>query len=234
MNRRRKLEPLRMQLQVLVNQANERAEQLIKAGLPSRALLEAQRTLKRKSTRANDEFLFRSDLARKVDINREFARVHAFLNDYTSTMTGAANFTTDINSLDGAFGGRWKVSTGENFDTSRIDKTMASKAFDIYRRVVEQAGGWERAVGLFQGKESLVGYGSENLITAIYDMVQNSVNEGDIINLARDMVESGIQAYQEMAANQVADYDYGIVFDDEEAQQRRNFYTWRRNYRRGL
>lgn len=229
-SQRRSLNPLREQLQVLVDQANQRANLLIENNLQSRALMEAQRTLMKKSSRRNDSELFRADLPRKVDINKEFARVHAFLNDYTSTMGGAYNFESDLASLEGAFGGRWKTETGENYDTSRIDKQTAEKTFDLYRRVIESAGGWERAVGLFQGKESLVGYGSENLITAIYDMVQNNVNDGDIMNLARDMVESGIQAYTDMAERQVKDYDYGIVFDDEEAQARRAFYTWRRQY----
>ena len=33
-------------------------------------------------TRADDSQLFRADLKRTRDINREFARVQAFLNDY--------------------------------------------------------------------------------------------------------------------------------------------------------
>lgn len=227
------LDPLREQLRVLVERANRKANELFSSNLPSRALLEAQRTLRRQTSRSDDSELFRSDLKSRRQINREFARVHAFLNDYTSTIEGAENFTSNLTNLKGAFGGQWKETTGENYDTSRIDKELATKTFDIYRRVVESAGGWERAVGLFQGKESLIGYGSENLITAIYDMVQNNVSDESVMNIARDLIEQGIQDYQQMAAKQVADYDYGILFDDETAENRRSFYSWRRNNRYG-
>ena len=227
------LDPMREQLSVLVNMANERANQLISSNLISRALLEAQRTLARQTSRSEDEELFKSNLKTRQQINREFARVHAFLNDYTSTPEGAENFKTNLQDLAGAFGAQWNDGTGKNYDTSRIDDDIAAQTFDIYRKTVEAAGGWERAVGMFQGKESLIGYGSENLIIAIYDMIQNKVDEGLIMNRALNMVQEGIAAYEEMASKQVQDYDYGIVFDDETAARRRAFYTWRRSRRGG-
>ena len=227
------LNPLREQLKILVDTANERVDMLLNSGVESRALYEAQRTLKIQTSRTGDDMLFRSDLKTRKQINREFQRVHTFLNDMTSTSQGAENFGTDLARLTGAFGGQWKESTGENYDTSRVDKETATRTFDLYRRVIERAGGWERAVGLFQGKESLVGYGSENLIIAIYDMVENSQYKDEaIIDRAADLVEQGIKDYQQMAEKQVKDYDYGIVFDDEQAQARRNFYIWRRQYRK--
>ena len=133
------------------------------------------------------------------------------------------DLTTDMNRLKGS----WK--TDEDNPYGIRDEEITKKTFELYRRVVEAAGGWERAVGLIQGKESLIGYGSENLINNIYDMVENNYDEGDIISIALEQVESGIRAYEEMAAKQVSDYDYGIVFDDETAKERRQFYMWRRN-----
>lgn len=230
------LNPLRDQLKVLVDQANARANAINNQGLVSRAVQEAQRTLKKQSKRVDDNQLFRSDLKTRREINREFARVQSFLGDYTSTVTGAQNFDSELKSLTdlkGAFGGKWKATTGENYDTSRIDKTIATETFEIYRRVTEAAGGWERAVGLFQGKESLIGYGSETLITNIYNMLVNHEDEANIYNIARDMIETGVKNYADMAKKQVSDYDYGIVFDDEEAQARRNYYNWRRAYKFG-
>ena len=227
------LSPLREQLQVLVNIANQKVDNLLTLGSSSRALIEAQRTLKKQSSRNKDDVLFRSDLKTRKQINREFARVHAFLGDYTSSVEGSESFETDLTTLKGAFGGEWQSKTGENFDTSRVDKEIAGKTFEIYRKTVEAAGGWERAVGMFQGKESLIGYGSENLITNIYDMLLHPENfdEEAIMVRAREMVQEGITAYEEMSKRQVSDYDYGIVFDDETTQSRRAFYTWKHKFK---
>lgn len=229
------LQPLREQLQVLVDQANERVRDLASAGLSSRALDEAIRTIKRKPTRVDDETLFRADLKRRRDINVEFARVHSFLNDYTSTIMGAHNFESDISRLTGQFGAKWNTTgLGQNYNTEIISEEVASKSFEIYRKVIEAAGGWERAVGMLKGKESLIGYGSENLIIAIYDMVENDVNEGDIIKIALEQINSGIEAYSRMSERQRSNYDYGIVFDDETDIERRNYFSYKFDRRRGI
>lgn len=228
------LKPLRAQLEVLVNQANARVNSLIESGVSSRALVEAQRTLLRKSSRRDDAQLFRSDLKSRRDINSEFARVQTFLNDYTSTPGGVETVNTSLSKLKGAFGGEWQSITGKNYDTSRIDEDIAKDVFELYRLTVEAAGGWERAVGIFQGKESLVGYGSENLINAIYDMKINNFDDSDILNRALYLVEEGNKAYEEMSSRQVSGYDYGIIFDDETATQRRNYYRWRKEYRKNV
>lgn len=229
------LQPLRDELEVLVNQANERAKLLIENEKPSRALLEAQRSWANIPSRANDDVLFRSDLKTRRQIDREFARVHEFLNDYTSTWEGARKLETNLSDLSGSFGANWNMSgLGENYNTEIIDEEKAKKAFSIYRKVLEAAGGWERAVGFIKGKESLIGYGSENLINNIYDMVENEYNEDDIMTIALEQVESGIQAYEEMSKRQVADYDYGVIFDDESVEARRRFYTARRARRKGV
>ena len=218
------LQPLREELQVLVDQANARAEELIHWNMPSRALLEAQRSLARQTSRATDNELFRSDLKNRRAINREFARVHEFLNDYTSTMQGAKDLQSDFD----RFSGHW----GNDWEESGMDQDTRGRTFDLYRRVVEAAGGWERAIGLLKGKESLTGYGSENLVNNIYDMIENGYNDKEIISTALEQINAGIEAYEEMAKRQKADYDYGIVFDDETTTARRDFYTWRRRYRK--
>ena len=233
--RPKKLDPLREQLQVLVNQANQKVDKLVNNGLTSRALQEATRTFLRQTSRAGEDTLFKSDLKTRREINREFARVHAFLNDYTSSVEGAFDFETKLSKYKGAFGHEWQAEYGKTYDITRVDEEKAKVAFDIYRRIIEAAGGWERAVGIFQGKESLIGYGSENLIIAIYDMVENlptasfsddKAREGYIIQRGLDMVNEGIKAYEEMASRQVSDFDYGIVFDDETVKERRAWYSW--------
>ena len=243
------LNPLREQLQTLVELANakhqaikeynENASKNHKKEIVSRAVNEAIRTLKKQSSRADEDTLFRANLKTRKQINREFARVHAFLGDYTSTIEGAKTFDTDLTTLKGAFGGQWEAQTGERFDTTRVDKELAKMAFRTYRNIVEEAGGWERAVGMFQGKESLIGYGSETLITNIYDMYVNMEQfsnnpdkaEEMIMNRAREMVLEGIDTYEAMAKKQVLGYDYGIIFDDETAQNRRAFYTWKHKFK---
>ena len=240
---RTSLNPLREQLQTLVELANakhqmikeynENARKNHKEEIFSRAVNEAIRTLKNQSSRADEDTLFRANLKTRRQINREFARVHTFLGDYTSNIEGAKNFDTDLTTLKGAFGGQWETQTGERFDTSRVDKEIAKMAFKTYRNIVEEVGGWERAVGMFQGKENLIGYGSETLITNIYDMYLHldEFTEQDIYNRAREMVKEGIDTYEAMSKKQVSGYDYGIVFDDETAKSRRAFYTWKHKYK---
>lgn len=222
---KRSLEPLREQLKVLVDQANKRANDILVAGKPSRAMEEARRSWEKMPSRRVDETLFKSDLKTRKQINKEFARVHSFLNDYTSTLQGADDLTTNIHRLEGSW--------GKAFNTEVRDDALTSKTFELYRRVVEAAGGWERAVGLIKGKESLIGYGSENLINNIYDMVENNYDDADIMSIALEQVEAGIRAYEEMAEKQVSDYDYGVVFEDESAMERKNFFMWRRRNGRG-
>lgn len=251
---RKSLDPLREQLAVLVNQANMRVKELEDNKIMSRALIEAERSKRAQTSRDNETDLFKTNFHDRRRIKREFARVQEFLNDYTSTLEGAENFTTKMSDLAGAFGGQWKARTGENYDTTRINKELANKTFDLYRRVVEAAGGWERAVGMFQGNNSLIGYGSENLINAIYDMVQNedAVSNMDeflskfhtddntpvtsyeeaILLRARAMIETGIENYKEMTEKMRSDYDYGVIQEDPDRKARRAFYIWKRNLRK--
>lgn len=232
---RRSLDPLREQLSVLAREANKRVKKLSDRGLASRALYEAQRTFKRMTSRDESEGLFKSDLKTRKQIMREFARVHEFLNDYTSTVQGARrDRDIKLDRLKGAFGGQYKEMYGVNYDKSRINDDVAKAAFDLYRRVIERAGGWERAVGVFQGKESLVGYGSEVLITNIYDMVEQGMSDASILDLAESMVNNAIKSYEKMAEQMVSDYDYGIVVDDEDAKERRRRTTYMYNLRKGL
>ena len=232
---RRSLDPLRAQLDILVREANKRVKKLSDRGLGSRALLEAQRSFKRMTSRDENEGLFKSDLKTRRQINREFARVHEFLNDYTSTIKGAKrDRDVKLDHLKGAFGANYKDMYGVNYDKSRINDDLATIAFDIYRRVLERTGGWERAVGVFQGKESLVGYGSEVLITNIYDMVEQGMSTANILNLAESMVNSAIASYERMAERMISDYDYGIIVDDEDTRERRERVMYMYNLRKRL
>lgn len=261
--KRQSLNPLREQLAILVNQANSRVYEINdynanhKKPIVSRAVEEGKRTLLESPSRLEElesGTLFNANLKSRKQIMREFSRVQNFLSDYTSTIEGSKKFNSELQSLSGlrgAFGGEWEAETGKTYDTSRIDEDIAKNTFQIYNRIVSRAGGWERAIGFAQGKESLIGYGSENLIIAIYDMVAGSEQQnidweavwsgkGDkkdtkqverILNLSYQMIQDGIDNYEEMERNQVADYDYGVLFDDEDAKARRSYYAWRWDYR---
>lgn len=229
-DRRRTLDPMREMLKVLTDKANERVEKLIESGKASRALFEAQRTLKRQKNRVDDEKLFNSDLKDRRQIDREFSRVQTFLNDYTSTTEGAANFDTDLRDLKGAFK-EYRTDVVDSGKSDRLNENNLDEVFDIYRRVIESAGGWERAVGLFQGKESLIGFGSEILINNIYDMVENNIDKENIITNAIDLIENAHNVYELMASKQVGNYDYGIIFDDEETTARRAYFEKKFRYR---
>lgn len=221
---RRSLDPIREQLDILVKEANSRVERLIESNVQSRALLEAQRTFKRLRSRNEREGLFKSDLKRRRDINREYARVNQFLTDITSTPEGVLKDSKVIEtSLKGAFGAQWKNVYGVNYDKSRIDEDMAKDAFRIYRQLSEEFGGWERISGIYQGIEGLIGYGSEVLINSIYDMVRNNFQEESIMVIGREMIESAERRFEIMAEKMVSDYDYGSVFSDEEAIARRSW-----------
>lgn len=217
--KRQSLQPLREQLSVLTDRANELVDKLIQSNKPSRALFEAQRTFKRLRSRKGQSNLFTSDLKDRRQINREFARVQAFLGDYTSTVAGASNFDSDLSELVGSFSFNNYKGIFDN-----LDQDILPEVFDLYRRVVEAAGGWERAVGLFKGKESLIGFGSEVLINNIYDMFDNGVESSDIIAVALDMINNAHEDYERMAQLARSNYDYGIIFDDEETTARRKYF----------
>ena len=212
------LNPLREQLSILTARANKLVDQLIESNKPSRALFEAQRTFRRLRSRKGQSTLFTAELKDRRQINREFARVQAFLGDYTSTVSGADYFTSDLSDLVGSF---------SNYNRGlphNLDEELLKEVFDTYRRVVEAAGGWERAVGLFKGKESLIGFGSEVLINNIYDMIENGYEASDIISIALDMINEAHRDYELMASKAVGNYDYGVIFDDEETTARRKYF----------
>lgn len=221
--KQRKLDPVREQLAVMVNEANARAAKLQESGLLSRALREAQRTVV--SVHRDQDVLFTSDLPRTRDINREFARVQTFLTDYTSLAEGAENFTSDYESIASSFGGQWRKIYGESYDTSRISKDDASRTFDLYDRIIEQGGGWERVVGMFRQSGSRVDFGSDVLIAAIYDMIDNNFTDEQIITRAMSLVNQQISEYERISELQRSNVDYGQTGVDTDNEARKNWYT---------
>ena len=233
--KRAPLAPIRAQLEVLTSQANERARKLIESGVPSRALMEAQRTMSANNRRQDS--LFSSQQPRRRDIEREFARVQAFLTDYTSMIEGAQDFTGAL--THGLFGAQWRANGGGGYDPSRVTQEQADVVFDIYHRVLDREGGWERVMAYFRASSNgLVEYGSENLINAIFDMVkeeplsnvtprtrQDIIDEA--VNKTADFVDSIIEMYDRMREAQMLGVDLGDLGIDPEFEKRQQHWQWK-------
>lgn len=238
---RKSLGPLRLKLKALVDEANKRIQALFSAGSHSKALEEATRT-QLKSRRSHDT-LFEWDLPRTRDINREFARVQAFLSDYTSTPLGSEAFGKGMQR--GLFGGQFRKDGGYGADPTQIDKETAERVFDIYHKAIDTKGGWERVMGYLKASHTgLVDYGSEELINAIYDMFEQGTMEEASIALGRVAVDSEdydsyiqakaelliqemIDSYDRISEMERAGVDYGLLESATERQERIRKWKWR-------
>ena len=232
---KRTLDPLREQLNVLVQEANQRYIEQRELGIHSRAALEAERTLnKNGKAYFTATFLpFNSDLHSRKEINREFSRVMNFLSDYTSTIEGG-----EIEKLqnENFFGAQWRKQGMAGYDEAHVKKVDADLTFKIYHELLESQGGWQRLIGYFKAvNPGVIEYGSENLINAIYDMVKHKDSmyvpedmdiEGVILARANDIVNSMIDSYMRLSVLQRSGKDYGSFEDPEDAERRRQIYEW--------
>lgn len=215
------LDPLREQLQVLVDEANARVKELQDAGIQSKALDEAIRS--RLKSWGEDQPMFRADLPRSRDIKRELSRAQAFLTDYTSTVEGAEAFSGGLTHERGLFGGQWRKLGMDGYNEDVVSKEDADLTFSVYHRAVEMAGGWERVIGYFRANNNgLIDYGSEQLINMIYDMVlnQRSADEGVLLEQTYNYIEDMIQLYEDLSAKQRAGVDYGELVEDPDREAR--------------
>lgn len=223
-----KLKHYREQLAVLTERANERVEILVNRGFESRALDAALAS--RPSSRGSSEPLFKSDLRTETQIKRELSRTMTFLNDPTSLSRGAEKFTEDF-SAEGLFGGQYRAMNGKGY-SDEVDEVIGETTLDLYHRILEQAGGWERVMGYMKANSGgLVEYGSENLINAIYDMVMHmgtsNRSQSRIIKRGVEMVNNMVKDYQQMAEKQRSGVDYGLLGYDEDADNMRNYWAWK-------
>ena len=233
---KRTLDPKRDQLRVLTEKANAMYNEQRATTELSRAALEAERTMNAEGKRHFEETFepFNPDQKSTKAINREFTRVMAFLTDYTSGIEGGM---AENQHAQGLFGGQWRKKGYAGYDEEHVSKEDADMTFDIYHRLLEQEGGWQRVVGYFKAvNPGIIDYGSENIINAIYDMVQNKDEiwappglnkEGAILARAIDMVESMIDSYMKLSVLQRSGNDYGNIEEDpEDAERRRRVYEW--------
>lgn len=217
-NVKRPLDPIRKELNILVKEANKRANILLKKGYASRALFEAQKTLP--PSRRNSEELFESNLRDTRALNREFARVNKFLNDWTSMSKGAESFSREFFEMKNVWGGNFEGG----FDATKLSSDFATKAFEIYDRIIEQNGGWDRVIGFFRDENAKVAFGSEVLLNAIYDMQVQGLSEEEIYSRANAMVDAAIGEFDKMAVLQRSNIDYGKILDQKDP--RSAYYQW--------
>ena len=176
---------------------------------------------------------FNSDLHSQREIKRELSRVMNFLSDYTSTTEGGV---VEARQASGLFGGQWRKMGMAGYDEEHVTKVEADMVFDIYHRLLEDQGGWQRLFGYFKAvNPGIIDYGSDQLINAIYEMVQNQDSiyvpedmdvEGAIRARANDIVNNMIDNYMKISLLQRSGTDYGAIEDPEDAKRRKDIYEW--------
>jgi hypothetical protein len=230
----RSLNPLRIQLAELVEMANLRVAQLNDAKVESKALDEATKTRRKVHKEMGEGVIFTSQISSMREFNREFARLQKFLTDTTSTVSGAETFRNGL--THGLFGGQWRVDGGYGADPSVVSEDTARKVFDIYHRAVERAGGWEQTIGfMYASRGGMTEYGSENLINAIYDMVEGGgevgMSEDDLIAMyiakAAEMIQTSKDTVEKINEFIKFGEDYGYVEKDSEREERINTWQWK-------
>lgn len=174
-----KLEELRAKVSPIINLANQRWRELDALDLRSLAISRAL-------TENDDEWGFDvSRLTTPQAIIAEATRARVFLADRTSTVQGAELYTQEEAAKE------WKGQFGNQYPSShysgRIDQDQAKVAFAAYRRLEES----EAA--------RMISYGSENMIIAIYDIVDKgefSIDNPDdlteVTEMARDFLDREI------------------------------------------
>ena len=210
------LEDTKEELHMLAYKANKLMDEIYKHNLQSPAIEEARKTQSAADRKRNEKrprFSWEDDKERLPyfsirdqksfrDIQREAARIRAFLTSDTSDLAGAEMYTSRLsNYYHGAFtregakqhdpnAEKWsevKGNRGRNYDTSRISEGRAKLAFKIYREIEEMD------AYLIYGEAA---YGSDTLIEEIYEMIaqnkffglskiEKQALEGDVISEMR-------------------------------------------------
>ena len=152
-----RLDSILAEKQQLEYEVNYRIKQIKDAGLTSRAV-------ERIEHETGNEFLDFSAIENREDLIREITRARIFLSDEGSTIPGARIETAQIygEQYKGKFGNEYNTEEHNfaRYDTTVIDPEVAKRAFEAYRKIEEI-----RALELANSG----GYGSENMIIALYD-----------------------------------------------------------------
>ena len=146
--------------QPLVDVANNRIQTILEAGYNSLAI-------DRVEQQTGKEYFDLYDVKNREDLISRITAVRVFLADKGSTLEGAKLEMTQIATerYKGKFGNQYNKEEYNfaRYDTNVIDKEIAERAFENYRRIESIRAS---QIGR-QGQDGV--YGSENLIIAMYD-----------------------------------------------------------------
>lgn len=259
------IEDTKEELHMLAYKANKLMDEIYKNNLQSPAIEEARKTQSEADRKRNEKrprFSWEDDKERLPyfsirdqktfrDIQREAARIRAFLTADTSDLEGAKMYTSRLdNYYRGAFtragaqkadpdAEKWsevKGNRGKNYDTSRISEGRAKLAFQIYREIEEMD------AYLIYGEGA---YGSDTLIEEIYEMVaqnkffglskvEKQAIEGDVISEMRSKMREYAYmhnpSYKKNREYTMREWGYtnlqGVLDAQSNQDYRLNWRTW--------
>ena len=172
----------KLQLEPLVSEANHRIETIQSAGYTSYAL---DRVIQEGGT----DYFDLESVSNREELIREMTRMRVFMNDNGSTLEGAMLDNAQINAAQykGKFGNEYNTEEFQfaRFDTRIIDKDVASRAFESYRKIESIR---SSHIGRQNGLDG--GYGSENLIIALYDA---EIRGQDSYNYGTDLLDAFVK-----------------------------------------
>ena len=174
----RQLDSILAEKHKLEYEVNYRIKQIKDAGLTSRAV-------ERIEHETGHEFLDFSAIETREDLIREITRARVFLGDDGSTIPGARIETAQIygEQYKGKFGNEYNTEEHNfaRYDTTVIDPEVAKRAFESYRKIEEI-----RALELANSG----GYGSENMIIALYDA---EIRGKDSLTYGEDLLDAFVE-----------------------------------------
>jgi hypothetical protein len=177
------LEKWKLQLEPLVSEANKRIEMIQAAGYTSYAL---DRVIRE----GGKDYFDLDDVSTREQLLREMTRLRVFINDKGSTVETAKLETAQIYSSQyaGKFGNEFNNEENQfaRYDIKAIDKDVAARAFESYRKIEEH-----RATEIIGDGA----YGSENLIIALYDA---EIRGKDSLTYGEDLLDTFVQTSNAM------------------------------------
>lgn len=193
---------LKLRLQPVIDEANQRWSVLDNLGLRSLAV---SRALEESDSQWGFEI---SQLTTRESILTEATRARVFLADKTSTPEGADLYTQQesYKQYAGQFGGKYHnwENKFKNYNISTIDEDTARVAFKAYRALEES----EAA--------RIIEYGSENTIIAMYDMaIRMGYNDAEDSSQYTDVSEMMRELLSRELGERARDFERSFARDNK-------------------
>ena len=210
----------RKEYRKMVQQANRRWKNIEKAGLSSRAVDEAEA--------AGGKYFYVSQLKGPEGL-AELVRLRNFLNDDTSTVKGAQYYQTtvvDVVAFREEWGESWEGlgdmrynNYKETFE-AEYGEEFTSRVYANYRRLEKE---FNR---LLQEGVLGEGFGSDNLITMMFDMAIKGVDDGFSMLIRggkrKGEIRDEIEAPEFVGAHRMLEYfDHNYYKDEETSSYKR-------------